>query len=53
MKKFNVEISDCAWYPNIEAETEEEAKAKAWEWFIERIPTIKIEESEEEENDLA
>lgn len=40
MKKWNVEISDSVWYPNIEAETEEQAKQTAWEWFISREPKI-------------
>ena len=43
-KLFNVEISDDALYPEIEAETEEEAILIALGWFSERQPTIFCEE---------
>ena len=39
---YAVKISDSAYYPFITAENEEEAKQKAWEWFIEREPTFEV-----------
>ena len=44
MPRFNIEISDNAYYPDVEAETEEEAIYIALEWWIERKPTIFCEE---------
>ena len=35
---YEVRVKDDAFYPVIEAETEEQAKQIAWEWFIEREP---------------
>ena len=46
MKKFIVVVSDIAEYP-IEANSAEEAKSLAWEWFNERKPTFEIQEVEE------
>ena len=48
-KLYNVEISDNAWYPEIEAETEEEAIMIAMNWWLERQPEIKCEEVTENE----
>ena len=48
-KMFNVEISDNAWYPEIEAETKEEAIQNALEWWLERQPEIRCEEVIENE----
>ena len=47
MPKFNIEISDNAYYPDIEAETEEEALYKAIQWWCEREPDIRCEEVNE------
>ena len=49
MKKFNVYVSDDVEYPEIEADTEEEAIAMAWEWWICRSPNFRVEVSEEED----
>ena len=49
MKKFNVEIWGKAYYPEIEAETVEEAKNIAWDWFLERTPQFLVEEVKENE----
>lgn len=46
MKKFIVVVSDIATYP-IEANSAEEAKSLAWEWFNERKPAFEIQEVEE------
>lgn len=43
-KLWNVRVSDEAYYTGIEAETEEEAKHIAWNWFIERKPDFEVEE---------
>ena len=53
MPKFNVEISDNAYYPDIEAENEEAAMYIAVGWWMERNPDIHCEEVDEEvdEND--
>lgn len=48
-KLYNVEISDNAWYPEIEAETEEEAIMTAMNWWLERQPEIRCEEVTENE----
>ena len=48
-KMFNVEITDNAWYPEIEAETEEEAIMIAMDWWLERQPDIRCEEVTENE----
>lgn len=40
MKKWNIEISDSAYYPGVEANSADEALLKAWEWFVEREPRI-------------
>ena len=48
MPKFNIEISDNADYPEIEAETEEEALYKAIQWWCEREPDIHCEEAQED-----
>lgn len=45
MPKFNIEISDNAYYPDIEANTPEEAILAALEWWIERDPDIRCEEA--------
>ena len=47
MLRFNIEISDNAYYPDIEAETKEEALYKAILWWCERQPDIRCEEAEE------
>jgi hypothetical protein len=47
MPKFNIEISDNAYYPDIEAETKEEALYKAIQWWCEREPDIHCEEVKE------
>lgn len=49
MAKWDVEISDSAWYPEIEAETAKQAKQIAWEWFIQREPTFIVKRSTGEE----
>ena len=41
MNKYNVFVSDSAYYPEIEAENEQQAHNIAWEWFSERKPDIK------------
>lgn len=46
MKKFEITITDSAWYP-IEAENKEEAVCRALEWFIEREPEIEVKEVED------
>lgn len=43
-KLWNVRVSDDAYYSEIEAETEEEAKTVAWNWFIEREPEFEVKE---------
>lgn len=43
-KLWNVRVCDVADYNGIEAETEEEAKHIAWNWFIEREPEFDVEE---------
>ena len=43
-KRYNVEIEDKVFYPAIEADNPEEARQIALEWWIERMPNIKIEE---------
>lgn len=43
-KLWNVRVCDVADYIGIEAETEEEAKHIAWNWFIEREPEFEVEE---------
>ena len=48
-KIFNVEITDNAWYPEIEAETEEEAIQAALDWWLERQPEIRCEDVIENE----
>jgi hypothetical protein len=47
MPKFNIEISDNAYYPDIEAESEEAAMYIAVGWWMERNPDIHCEEVEE------
>ncbi len=49
MKKYKVSASLDAYY-EFEASSEEEARAIAWDWFIECEPNFEIEE-EEIEND--
>lgn len=49
MPRFNIEISDNAYYPDIEAENEEEAIYKALSWWDERNPDIHCEEAEEDD----
>ena len=44
MPKFNIEISDNAYYPDIEAETEDEAIYRALSWGMDRNPDIHCEE---------
>ena len=44
MPKFNIEISDNAYYPDIEAESEETAICIAINWWMERNPDIHCEE---------
>lgn len=48
MPKFNIEISDNAYYPDVEAENEEEAMYIAVGWWMERNPDIRCEKVEEE-----
>lgn len=45
MEKFCITVRDSATYL-VEADTLEEAKEQAWEWFSERIPEI-IEEKDD------
>lgn len=40
---WNVSIEDSAYYPDIEAETEEQALLIAYQWFYERSPKITVE----------
>ena len=49
MAKYSIVVSDHAWYPEIEAESKEQAKQIAWEWFIQREPDFEVEEFEEDE----
>lgn len=44
--KWNIEISDSAYYPDIEADTEEQAIDIAYEWFHNRYHDINIEKIE-------
>ena len=44
MPKFNIEISDNAYYPDIEAETEDQAIYMALSWWMDRSPDIHCEE---------
>lgn len=48
MPRFNIEISDNAYYPDIEAETEEAAMYMAVGWWMERNPDIHCEEVQED-----
>ena len=48
MPKFNIEFSDNAYYPEIEAETEEAAIYMAIGWWKELNPDIHCEEVDEE-----
>lgn len=48
MPKFNIEISDSAYYPDIEAESEEAAMYMAVGWWMERNPDIHCEEAQED-----
>lgn len=48
MPKFNIEISDSAYYPDIEAESEEAAMYIAVGWWMERNPDIHCEEVQED-----
>ena len=50
MPKFNIEISDNAYYPDIEAENEEAAMYIAVGWWMERNPDIHCEEVEENDS---
>ena len=43
-KLWNIRVCDVADYIGIEAETEEEAKHIAWDWFHEREPEFDVEE---------
>ena len=47
MPKFNIEISDNAYYPDIEAETEAQAIYTALSWWMDRSPDIHCEEVED------
>ena len=49
MGRWNIQISAETYYPEVEAETQEEAILKALDWFIEYEPDIICEEVEEEE----
>ena len=44
MPKFNIEISDNAYYPDIETETEVQAIYMALSWWMGRSPDIHCEE---------
>lgn len=44
MPKFNIEISYNAYYPDIEAKTEDEAIYMALSWWMDRNPDIHCEE---------
>ena len=48
-KKYNVFIYDATTYQEIEADSEEEAREIALEWWNERMPTITCFPSEEKE----
>lgn len=48
-KKYDVMIYDAVTYRAIEADSEEQAKEIALEWWNERMPTILCFQSEEEE----
>lgn len=43
MPKFNIEISDNAYYPDIEAKSEEAAIYMALSWWMDRSPDIHCE----------
>lgn len=49
MKNYKVVVSLDAYY-EIEASSEEKAKAIAWDWFIECVPNFEIEEGEIEDD---
>lgn len=46
MPKFNIEISDNVYYPEIEANTPEEAILAALQWWLEREPDIRCDEAD-------
>lgn len=48
-KKFRVELFYETEYPEIEAETEEEAIQQALEWWAECMPNVVVRPAEEEE----
>ena len=47
--KWNIGIRDDVEYPNIEADTKEEAVEIALDWWAERMPQILWVDKEEEE----
>lgn len=49
MNKYEVSLKDYVTYYEVEAETKEEAIEIALGWWIERMPCIECNESEEEE----
>ena len=49
---WNVSIEDSAYYPDIEAETEEQALLIAYQWFYERSPKITVERVGEKNDTL-
>ena len=48
MAKWEVEIWDFTVYPDIEADTREEAEHIAWDWFQERKPNIIVRQISED-----
>lgn len=48
MPRFNIEIGDNVYYPDVEAENEEAAIYMAVSWWMERNPDIRCEEIEED-----
>lgn len=45
---YSVHIKADTWYPNIEADSEEEAIYKALDFFLDYEPDIYVEKQEEE-----
>ena len=51
MKMWKVNVSDEAMYFGIEADTAEQAKSIAWDWFQEREPCFNVQEMKDEDDD--
>ena len=51
MPHYTVHIRDDVFYMGVEAESKDEARLRALDWFDERIPIIDLEEELEENED--